>query len=402
MGLDIHPLADDHADDAFQLRAQAFNLDRERFDLFWDWRRMERTLGAFDAGRLVATAHVHELGQWLGGRVVPMGGLASVAVAADRRGRGVASRLVAAALEAMRDRGEVISTLYPATTIPYRRLGWEVAGTRVRRRVPLRSLAHLPAASAAVRLRPADADGDLTALRAVYDQVAPTTDGFVARNERWWGYHLRRALSAGGDPGHAYVYLAESTAGDPVGYLIYHHGEGAADEFYGLEVDELLAVDPEANLALWRLLAGNRGVSANAVYAGSPEDPLTFLLPEQDTRTVADWRWMTRLVDAPAAVAARGYPEGVDAAVHLQIADQQASWNAGRWVLQVRGGKGVLEPGGTGEIGLTVNALAPLYTGLATPWSLARHGLLTGGSAADLRALAAAFAGPPPWMVEFF
>ncbi|MDQ4130624.1 MAG: sterol carrier protein domain-containing protein, partial [Actinomycetota bacterium] len=92
----------------------------------------------------------------------------------------------------------------------------------------------------------------------------------------------------------------------------------------------------------------------------------------------------------------------VDLTAHLDITDQHAAWNAGRHVLRVRDGKGALEPGGLGRVRLSVNALAPLFSGYATPRLLARVGLVAAASDSDLVALAAAFSGPPPWMADFF
>jgi predicted acetyltransferase len=111
---------------------------------------------------------------------------------------------------------------------------------------------------------------------------------------------------------------------------------------------------------------------------------------------------MLRLVDAPAAIAARGWPADVRAAVALDVDDEACSWNAGRWRLVVEDGAGRLERGGDGAVRLGVGALASLYTGWATTIALARTGLLDGGSAADRAALDRVFAGPVPWMMDEF
>ena len=81
--------------------------------------------------------------------------------------------------------------------------------------------------------------------------------------------------------------------------------------------------------------------------------------------------WMTRIVDAAGAIAARGYPPGARAEVHLQLADRVAPWNDGRFVLRIEGGEAKLTPGGTGDVHLSVNGLASLYTGWATAAVLA-------------------------------
>jgi len=69
-------------------------------------------------------------------------------------------------------------------------------------------------------------------------------------------------------------------------------------------------------------------------------------------------------------------------------------------VLRVEGGEGKLTPGGTGDVHLSVNALASLYTGWATAPVLAAAGLLHHAGPRDIAALDAAFAGPRPYLFD--
>lgn len=394
----IRELTQDHVDDAWELSRQAFNLGQDRRDRFIATFRPERNLGLFEDGRLVGKLVTHDLGHWLGGRPVPMGGVAGVTVPPDRRGTGVTSRLLRAELQRMRERGEVTSSLFPATVAPYRRAGWEVAGHRMRRRVPLRSLAGLPRPDPGVTVRPLDLEQSLDDVRAVYDETARGTPGWLVR-DGWWfeqrvGWWLRSDRT--------YAYAVHGPSGEPTGYVVYHHTDGVGDEFYGLAVDELVASDRDAALALWRLLASNRGVSGQVTFHGGPEESLFLLLAEQDVEVLEDWRWMTRLVDLPGAVAARGWPGGAQSEVHLDVSDELAPWNAGRWVLTVKDGEGRLDDGGRGTVRTTVGALAPLFTGMVTAVTLARSGLLDGADPQEVGALDDAFRGPAPWMLEFF
>jgi predicted acetyltransferase len=128
-------------------------------------------------------------------------------------------------------------------------------------------------------------------------------------------------------------------------------------------------------------------------------------LGERGTRPHGEgWCWMTRLVDAPGAIAARGYDESVSAEVRLDLTDPGATWNAGRWTLHVRDGKGTLEParGNGGAVALGVGQLAALYTGWSSPAQLSRRGLLTSATEADIAALTRIFRGPSPWCQNFF
>jgi predicted acetyltransferase len=393
--VEIRSLRDGELEQAWELDRYAFNAPaehRERF-LRWDPARL---VGAFDGGRLVAMTGVLGFGQFFGGRSVPMGGLSSVAVAPDRRGRGLAKEVIRAALHAMRERGEVISSLYPATTALYRGLGWEVAGTTLVRRVAPGALQSLPAPEG-VRLRPGAA-ADHASLRACYGRLAPEVNGFVDRSEHWWG----RIFDAWKD---RRVYVADGEGGGVEGYLVYRQLPGEHSAFGGpwvIGVDDAVATTRDAALALWRMLGSWASQAHRVVYRGTAEDPLLLLLPEQSLEVMAEVRWMTRVVDAEGAVAARGFPPGVEAEVPLALRDPEVPGNEGRFVLTVSKGRGRLEPGGDGALDLDVGSFSALYSGWASTALLARAGRLAGGRAEDRAALDAAFGGPVPWMLDEF
>src|SRR3954447_5347278 len=125
------------------------------------------SVGAYDAGKVVSHARVKPYAQWFGGRAVPMGGVASVAVAASHQGRGVGRATVAALLPVMRERGYAVSALFPSTVPLYRGLGWELAGDYTWLDVPGTALRALGAPPDGVRLRAATA-GDVPGVLAAY------------------------------------------------------------------------------------------------------------------------------------------------------------------------------------------------------------------------------------------
>ena len=87
------PTADD-IDGIFDVRAQAFAVpesDRERWTSLIDPAGM---LTAFLGTQVVGSLNVIALGQWYGGRSVPMGGVATVVVRPEHRGEGIAARLL--------------------------------------------------------------------------------------------------------------------------------------------------------------------------------------------------------------------------------------------------------------------------------------------------------------------
>ena len=390
MSVTQRPLTVDDLEQAWALEREAFNAVDAHREPWERWERaigLERMEGVFVDGRLAAMAGAIQLAQWFGGRSIPMGGVRAVAVRPELRGRGHASRAVRAVLEAMRARGEALSALYPATVRPYRLLGWEIAGTLFYRDVPAHAL---PPASRDLDVRRAGA-GDRAVLRACYDRVARETDGFVDRPEGRWNWWLECNESE-----QWYV------AGDE-GYVVYRHLpiENVPDAFRILVLD-LVATTPRAFRALWGLFADARSVVPSVVFRSGPNEPLATSLDGPDMVVRRERQWMLRLVDAAAAVAARGYRTDARTCVALDVDDPVCPWNAGRWTLHVADGAARLERGGDGAVRLGIGAFSALFSGWATTASLARAGLLEGGTADDRRALDRPFAGPLPWMLDEF
>jgi predicted acetyltransferase len=391
----VRRLRDSDLERAWELDRECFQAPEERRDEFLR-TPPEELAGAFEGARLVALGRAIPLGQFFGGRRVAMGGVSSMATAPDRRGRGLAGRILRECLEIMRERGDALSALYPATTSLYRRHGWELAGSCVVRTLAPGALAALPEPRG-VALRPGSLD-EAGTLAGCYAELARRSDGFVDRSEARWGL-LRRTWRG------CRLYFAEDADGRARGYLVYrqiageHHSLGAP---FRIQVEDHVALDRDALLALWRLLGSMASQVDRIVYRGTSEDPLLWLLPEQQHEALARVRWMTRVVDAARAVESRGFAPGLELEVGLALDDEVLEANRGPFVLRVSGGRGRLERGGGGALRLGAGAFASLYTGGAGAATLARVGLLEGGSERERADLGAAFAGPAPWMLDPF
>jgi predicted acetyltransferase len=111
--------------------------------------------------------------------------------------------------------------------------------------------------------------------------------------------------------------------------------------------------------------------------------------------------WLLRIVDVCGALAARGYPQGAEVEVHLEVRDTLLPANDGRFVLTIANGQGEVREGGRGGLRVDVRGLATLYSGHLSPEELRATGLLD-GEPRDLAAAALAFAGPAPWMPDMF
>jgi predicted acetyltransferase len=363
-----------------------------------------RVLGAFDGDRLVGTGYYHDMRQWWYGRPVPMAGVAGVMVAPEHRGTGVGRAVMTALAELMTERGYPLSTLYPATMPLYRSLGWEVAGHRHEAVLPARAMSALarPDVKAAGIRRPGP--GDAAEVLEVIGRAheAARDCGPITYDE----VTVRRWLTAPGRYADKdrYAYLA------PDGFLGYRWHRGN-DEIL---VERVAAASAGTTRVLWAVVASNASVVDTIRAQVGPSDPLWWMLREPDANIADRESWMLRLLDAPAAIAARGFP-AIDLAVPLRITDDLRPANSGRWDLTVRAGEGRLArsrteqasahadpvcPGGYAPLALDARGLAALYAGTPVA-TLRRAGLADGGSQADDAALDGAFAATP-FMLDGF
>src|SRR5581483_1454747 len=318
--------ADGEAAQAADVLWRAFNWKPDRMQRFIGTLDKDRTLAAFVDGRVAAVSRMRPFGMYFGGRPVPMGGFSPVGAAPEFRGQGLATAVTVGQFADLRDRGEVLSALFPASTRLYRGTGFEVAGLWSLLKLPARALRDIPAAGpTAAPARQATKD-DIPAIKALYAEVARTRNGHLARPDAWWD-----RIFEDWDKRHVYVVEGE-------GYVRYEH-QSRAGWGYVVAVDELVATTPEAARTLWRLVASSATQSPDVLLNGPIEHPLLLVLPEQDIALEESLRWMLRLVDAPGAIAARGWPAGVQIDVELDLADVHCDWNRGAWRLIVEDGE---------------------------------------------------------------
>ncbi|WP_051385706.1 GNAT family N-acetyltransferase [Actinokineospora inagensis] len=383
----VRPYTREDADAAYQLRRLAFGGPAQRSATPPEHPDAWRGLVADDDTGLVGFLRIWAYHQFFGGKAVPMGGIASVAVQPHARGNGVAGSLLTESLSVMREAGQVISALYPYVIPPYRRYGWEHVGTTELALLTLSGLASTPRSS--VALRPAVQE-DLDDIHECYLRTASTVDGMIDRSA----------------PGFDLTWLVErdvvTVAPGPHGirgYLNADRPDGKRLRAYDLVADDL-----DTAHALLRQLAGWAGTLTDARIRVLGHT-LDLAVPGGLRRGLEVHDFMLRVVDLPAAVAARGWPavaESKPFTVDIEVADPHAPWQSGRWRLVHEDGVVAAEPGGSGALQLTTRALGPWYAGSATAAALRTAGLLTGDPAAGVALDRLTGAPHPVHMAETF
>jgi predicted acetyltransferase len=372
------------------------------------WRHVARAraaqglfLGAFIGGEPAGAAMIHDQRQYWLGRPVPCAGVASVKVAPEHRGRGIGRALMTELLELTAARGYLVSVLYPATQPIYRSLGWELAGGRYQFSVPARALRALtaPDPDAALQNPGADSPSLPPVSRTTPDDVTRINDvigrsHLLARDAGpiTWDELSQRSWLA--DPGLYCYQVADE------GFAAYRWADGSGE----LVVERVHATTPGALRALWSVIASNASVAHTVRGWTGPGDPFWWLTAERDATVSRRSMWMLRVVDVPAAIAARGFPPAVTASVPLVIRDRQRPANAGHWQLTVADGSAALGPNGAvlnpPPLTLGPRGLAALYAG--TPVTALRQAGLAAGGSPDADATLDAVFAAASFMVDNF
>jgi predicted acetyltransferase len=352
--------------------------------------------GAYDTatGRLLGKVTDHEEHSWWGGRALASAHVSGVAVSPEVRRGGLARQLLTTALAAARERGAVVSALYPTVTAAYRALGWEVTG--VLGSAVLDTAALPTAREPGVVLR-AGTPADRGAVVDLYERVVRGYDGPLTRRGGRWDAPPPedQPLGAGVD----LLTLAEED-GVVTGALGYERGRGYGPEA-ALDVSDLLATTPAAARALVDVLSGWRTVTRSVDVPLLAGDAVSAVLPLERATRRGTQVFMHRVVDLPAAVAARGWPAHVRGALDVRVVDDVAPWHSGAWRLELDGGEGrATRTDGDPDLVLGPRGLALLWTAAAGGRAVADAGLVTGpGDPAALDLLAC---GRPPQLLDYF
>ncbi len=342
-----------------------------------------------EGGQVAASLISIPMGQWFGGRSVPMVGVGTVGVSPVHRGRGTATRLMGHLLREARASGAPLSTLFPATQPLYRRVGYEHAGARyeIRAQVPALVLGERTLSLRAIEPK------DEAAVTACYQRLARTRPGWLDRGDVLWG----RVRVLRGEPAHG--YLVEGASGvEGYVYLVRRQVEPLKLE---LVVTDLVASTPAAARRLLSFLGDHHSLAKEAVWFGGGDEPLLMLLKEQSYAVKLHFHWMVRVLDVAAALEARGWPAGAAGALHLEVEDDLFPENSGRFVLEVSDGVARVRRGGEGRMRLHVRSLAPLYTGFYRAEGLRAAGALEADDD-SVRVAMNLFSGPQPSMRDMF
>jgi predicted acetyltransferase len=350
-----------------------------------NWVQPENTRIARRDGRAIGGMQLVPMGQWFGGRSVPMTGISAVGIEPAERASGAGTAFMGDVLRELNDKGVALSALYAATHKVYRSCGYEFAGDNLRYRI---DTDHCDGRDRTLEI---EHTTDRQAIKDLYTERSRRTSGPLERSEWFW----ERVFEPWKRETDAYLV---NGANGPEGYIVYSRTTGDGRGHMNADVAVLT---PAAARRIVSFIADHRSFIETFGWMGPPADPIAFQLAEPRRKVHVSFPWMLRIVDLKAALTERGYPVAVGAELHLRIADGLIASNSGDFVLRVDGGKAELQQGGEGRLRIDIRSLSPLYTGYASARELLSIGAIE-GSEDDLALADMVFAGPAPWLADAF
>ena len=370
---------------AFLASSDAF--DRPYRDVFEATRSVVVDVGP----ELVAHAGVYTRRLAVPGAILPAAHVALVAVAPAYRRRGLLSQLMRRQLDDLREAGqEAVSVLWASEGRIYHRYGYGLAAQRLSLQADLREICPPDPPTHGYRMREADPQQALPAIRAIYEEQWSRRVGWSSRTEAWW--HRIIADPEDGRATPLRALLAEGTGGAEGYALWWARGAWDEDSPAGtVEVCELLAQRPEAWRSLWRFLLSVDLTRKLRYGMAALDDPVVHLVdePRRLGAGLADALWI-RLIDLPVALSARRYLCPIN--VVLDVRDPLLPGNSRRWRLAADLAGACCAPTRAGaDLAVDVRDLGAAYLGGTRLTALAAAGRVTERRDGALAAASAAF-----------
>jgi predicted acetyltransferase len=268
-----------------------------------------------DRGVLVGHAFLFPFRACFGGVSVKVGGIASVAVAPEARGRGIATALMGHLHRLSERRGDAVTMLYAFRQGFYARFGYSTTSSRKRLAIDPRSMPDSWRALARERVRGLRPGDDRT-LRRLHERAAARSTGWIARSKRFWEMlltHESRMTLICERPSSRPKEKASAT-----GYASFTVVQEQVHAETFVEVEEIIAEDDETRRALLGGLGSMRDQASEIIVEIAETDPLERALVDCDRRRFGTHAVehslgeivggpMVRIGDVPRALVARGY-----------------------------------------------------------------------------------------------
>lgn len=371
MDLTYRAVPDDRRDEFHELLQYAFRAEdgHPEYDPEEDPGEVGARRGLFDGDDLMVVCRHYWFDANVRGTWISAPGLSAVASPPEHRRKGYVRRLLEASLAEYRDRGSVLSVLWPFKAPFYRKYGWHTCSRFATIDSDPDHFAFADADRAG-EFRRATGD-DWAVLDDIYRVDAADSDLAIDRTEAFWRHRVFEGRDE--DP---FVYVWEA-GGEPRGYVIYT--VESEDDGTTMQVKELASVDEDAYRNCLRFVYNHEDQVDRVSIRGPPTAELLDRLPEQwDPECTVSRGPMARIVDVPAALEALEYPTGLQGPIRIGVDDPLVAWNDGTFELSFEDGTATCRRvDGDPEATFSIAALSQLYVGYRSLERLRREADVT-------------------------
>lgn len=310
--------------------AESCRVESVAFDLGFDCHEAmsgdyRNRRAVFQDGRIVACLDEIPFRTHLNGVEAGMAGIGGVATLPEERRKGYVRALFHHVLEESREKGDVLSYLFPFSNVYYRQFGYENCMVRNKITLPISSLRSLQAPGSVEMYRPGD---NMEPIMELYEKFSLNKNLMIQRTGKLWD----KRLNADPCKNNRYVYIRRGPDHEADGYLILKPHAPA------LVVEEMVWRDSRALKGMLGFLFRFSGRYRFIRYHAPSFLNLCPLIPEPyDIRSTGMCFGMGRIVDAERALRTLTFPKN-GMPLTIQVRDDFLAWNNGTFLLREENG----------------------------------------------------------------
>lgn len=355
--LKMMPVGIEHLDQYNKLLRYVFQVtESELHQVGWEDKEIKKVkspilkkahvIGWFDGENLVSQVATYPMKVRIYNHTYNMGGVTGVGTYPEYSNQGLMHKLLFQALSDMREKGQLISYLFPYSIPYYRQKGWELVSDKIVYEISDYQLPKRQPVPGDVRRVAIDSE----VIKETYHKFAMQTHGALIRDALAWNEYWLWDT----DDVIAAIYFNDQD--QPEGYVIYW----ISDEIF--HIKDMIFLTQEARKGLWNFIGAHFSMITKVIGNTFTDEPLAFLLEDADIKETISPYYMARIVDAMAFI--DEYPFKPDNTVrqwHFHLRDPLLPWNDGYFTLEIsEAGKGRLTP--TGERSLDTIDIQTLTT----------------------------------------
>lgn len=282
-------------------------------------------LGWFKDGELVSQICVYPLKVNVSGVEMQMGGVTGVGTYPEYASIGLMRDLIEKALVSMKDKGQLISYLFPYSVPYYRRKGWEFVSDRTQFTIGIEQIPRYAHTEGSVKR----VEVNDPMVVDFYSEYAKQTHGALIRSkidwEEYWRWENEDERTA------AMFFNAEGKAEGCLFYWV----EG--DVFY---IKDFFYTTMSAWQGLWGFISAHTSMVDYIKGNNYTGEPIGFMMNDSQIEEKIQPYYMARIVDVESFLAR--FPFNPTDEIVFQVSDPMAQWNNGYFTIRWQGDRQVV------------------------------------------------------------